>query len=58
MAEEKQIWLFVPAFMGLSVIGDMVTSVVRYGLEALTVYPPEQVVQLPENPLGVLYYFL
>lgn len=56
--EEKQIWLFVPAFMGLSVIGDMVTSVVRYGLEALTVYPPEQVVQLPENPLGVLYYFL
>lgn len=55
--EEKQIWLFVPAFMGLSLIGDMVTSVVRYGLEALTVYPPEQVVQLPENPLGVLYYF-
>lgn len=56
--EQKQIWIFVPVFMGVSVLGDMVTSVVRYVLEMLTVYPAEQAIQLPENPFGVWYYFI
>ena len=56
--EQTQVWIFVPVFMGVSVLGDMLTSAVRYVLEHWTVYPAEQSIQLPENPLGVWYYFL
>lgn len=56
--KDVRLWLFVPVFMGVSILCDLMTNGLATLLETYTNYTPPTAVVLPEGVLAMLLYFL
>ncbi len=52
-----QLWLFVPVFLGISLLGDLLTSILQRFLAAHTRYAAPEAVHLPDSGGALLLYF-
>ena len=52
-----QLWLFVPVFLGISLLGDLLTSILQRFLAAHTRYAAPEAVYLPNSGGALLLYF-
>lgn len=52
-----QLWLFVPVFLGISLLGDLLTSILQRFLAAHTRYAAPEAVHLPNSGGALLLYF-
>ena len=57
MPRTPQLWLFVPVFLGISLLGDLLTSILQRFLAAHTRYSAPEAVHLPDSGGALLLYF-
>ncbi len=58
MPHKPVLWLFLPVFLGASLVCDLFTSVFQRFLTAHTPYTPPAAVGLPDSDFAMLLYFL
>lgn len=58
MPRKKELWLFLPVFLGISLLGNILTSVLQRFLQAHTRYAAPAQVRLPQDGLALLMYFI
>lgn len=52
------LWLFVPVFMGVMMLLNMLTGLLRTGLQKATAYTPPPAVTLPSGPAALVLCFV
>lgn len=54
---DRRLWLFLPVFLGVSLLGDVLSAALQRLLAAHTGYTAPAAVQLPDSGLALLLYF-
>lgn len=57
MPRDKELWLFLPVFLGAGFLGDLLTSLLGRLLEACTRYRPPAALRLPQGGFALFLYF-
>lgn len=55
---DRQLWLFLPVFLGVSFLGSLLTALMQRVLAACTNYRAPEPVRLPESGFALALYFI
>lgn len=58
MPRKPALWAFLPVVLGISLAGNLASTLLQRGLYEATLYRPPQAVQLPQGGFAMLLYFL
>ena len=57
LPRDKRIWLFLPVFLGIGFLGDLLTAFLQKLLAACTRYTPPAALRLPQGGFALFLYF-
>lgn len=57
LPRDPKIWLFLPVFLGISFLGNLLTALLQKLLAACTRYTPPAALRLPQGNFALLLYF-
>ena len=58
LPRDRHIWLFLPVFLGISFLGNLLTTLLQKLLAACTRYTPPAQLRLPQSGFALLLYFI
>lgn len=58
LPRDRRIWLFLPVFLGVSFLGNLLTALLQKLLGACTRYTPPAPLRLPQSNFALLLYFI